>query len=253
MGRVAAVLLSAMVLLRAETPSPTLENNGKPLQVAAVCKQDDLQHLGLTCSEDEPCRLFLELSAVEAVGGRLFLAGNIHTETLTLSSMLLASADGGKTWTEPYDRVRFATLEQIQFIDMEYGWISGSTMGALPRDPFFLLTSDGGKTWRLRPLFEEPHGGSIDRFRFDSRKSGTLLLAPAGGNYEMYESMTGGESWELKQVSPKPLKMTEGRPAGDAGWRLRPNARSHSYDVEMKETAGWQRVVSFLVNVGVCK
>lgn len=253
MARFAGLLLSALALLRADTAPAQLENNGKPMRVPAVCRQDDLQSLGLTCTEDEPCPLYLELSAVESAGSRLFLAGNLHTPTVTLSSMLLASADGGKTWTEPYDRVRFAALEQIQFIDMEYGWIAGATMGALPRDPFFLLTSDGGKTWRLRPVFEETHGGSIDRFWFDSRKSGTVLLTPNGGNYEMYESMTGGESWNLKEVASKPLKLAQAKSAGNSGWRLRANAKSHSYDVEIKETAGWQRVASFLVEVGTCK
>src|ERR1051326_4477923 len=235
MARFASIVLAALTLARADTAPSQIENNGKPMRVPVACKQEDVQSLGITCTEDEPCPLYLELSAVESVGGRLFLAGNIHTPALTLYSILLGSADGGRTWTEPYDRVRFSALEQIQFIDMEYGWISGATLGSLPRDPFFLLTSDGGKTWRLRPLFDETHGSSIERFWFDSRKSGALLLTPNGGSYEMYETMTGGESWTLKEVSSKPLKLPQGRPAGDAGWRLRPNARSHSYDVEIKE------------------
>ena len=253
MARLASLLFATVVLLGADTAPAQLENTGKPMRVPMNCKLEDLQSLGLTCTEEEPCPLYLELSVVESSGARLYLAGNIHTPTVTLSSILLGSADRGKTWTEPYDRVRFSALEQIQFIDMEYGFISGATMGALPRDPFFLLTSDGGKTWRLRPLFDETHGGSIERFWFESRKSGALLLTPNGGSYEMYESMTGGESWELKQVASKPLKLVQARPPGDAGWRLRPNSRNHSYDVENKEANGWQRVASFLVELGACK
>ena len=199
MPRFACLLLASLAFARADTAPVQLDNNGKPMQVPAVCNQSDLQSLGLTCSESEPCPLYLELGAIEAVGGRLVLAGNIHTPTWTISSILLSSVDGGKTWTEPYDRVRFSALEQIQFIDMEYGWISGAAIGALPRDPFFLLTTDGGKTWHFRPLFEETHGGSIERFSFDSRKSGILLLTPNGGSYEMYQSMTGGESWSLRK------------------------------------------------------
>ena len=244
-----AVLLIAAALLRADT----LEYSGKPLRVPAACKQDDLQSLGLTCSEDEPCPLYLELSAVESVGNRLFLAGNIHTPMFTVSSILLGSTDAGHTWSELHDRIRFSALEQIQFFDMEYGWISGAVIGALPRDPFFLLTTDGGKTWNFRPLFEETHGGSIDHFRFDSRQSGTLLLTPNGGSYEMYNTMTGGESWTLKEVSSKPLKMPEARGAAESGWRLRPNSRNRSYDIENKAAGGWQKVTSFLVEVGVCK
>jgi hypothetical protein len=249
MPRLPTLLLAAATLL----PAQQLVNNGKPMRISAECKQDDLQYLGLSCSEDEPCPAYLELNAVEAVGSRIFLAGNIHTSTVTLSSILLASADDGKTWMEPYDRVRFAALEQIQFIDFQNGWISAAIIQTLPRDPFFLLTSDGGKTWRNRPLFDEPHGGSIEHFWFDSRNTGALLLTPIGRSYEMYESMTAGESWSLKQVSTKPLALPHTRALGASGWRLRPNSRSHSYDVEIKEASGWQRVASFLVDAGVCK
>src|ERR1700676_3904097 len=128
MVRFASLLLATLAMLRADNPPVPLENNGKPMRVPAACKQEDMQSLGLTCTEDEPCPLYLELSAVEPVGSRLFLAGNIHTPTVTLSSILLGSSDGGRTWTEPYERVRFSALEQIQFIDMEYGWISGATL-----------------------------------------------------------------------------------------------------------------------------
>lgn len=248
--RLAALLLAAATLAAAQQQ---LVNSGKPLRVSAECNKDHLESLGLSCSGDEPCPAYLELSAVEAAGARIFLAGNIHTSTATLSSILLASDDSGKTWSEPYERVRDAALEQIQFIDFQYGWISGAIVQTLPRDPFFLLTADGGKTWHNRPLFEESHGGSIERFWFDSRTTGTLLLTPVGRSYEMYESMTGGESWALKQVSSKPLVLPHARPPGDSGWRLRPNARSHAYDLETKEASGWQRVASFLLDAGVCK
>src|SRR5579864_8774696 len=122
MPRLTTLLLAATALL----PAQQLVNNGKPMRISAECKQDDLQSLGLSCSEDEPCPAYVELSAVEAVGSRIFLAGNIHTSTVTLSSILLASADDGKTWTEPYERIRFAALEQIQFFDFQHGWISAA-------------------------------------------------------------------------------------------------------------------------------
>jgi len=54
----------------------------------------------LTCSEDEPCDVFLELASVEGVGSTIFAAGNLHTVTTTLYGVLLASGDGGKTWTK---------------------------------------------------------------------------------------------------------------------------------------------------------
>ena len=52
--------------------------------------------------------MFLELSNVEAAGNKIFLAGNLHTPTTTLYSILLATEDAGKTWIEPHPRIRFA-------------------------------------------------------------------------------------------------------------------------------------------------
>ena len=45
-------------------------------------------------------------------------------------AILLASDDGGKTWTEPVPRLRAAALDQIQFIDLQTGWISGQNLSA---------------------------------------------------------------------------------------------------------------------------
>lgn len=253
MARLVVLVSAAIAALHAYTPAPSLENTGKPMRVPFVCDANSLDTLGLTCTQDEPCPMYLELSAADAAGERVFIAGNIHTSAATVESILLGSSDRGKTWAEPYDRVRFAALDQIQFVDGESGWISGAVIQPLPRDPFFLLTTDGGKTWRQRPVFEEMHQGGIDRFWFESPKTGLLFLTPVGGTYETYESQTGGESWVLKQSSSKPLALERSRPAGDRNWRVRADARTHSYHVEIKESSGWQRVASFLVDVGACK
>src|SRR4029077_12522453 len=126
-----------------------------------ACPADDVDRFGLTCSEDEPCDVFLELASAEGVGSTIFAAGNLHTVTTTLYGVLLMSGDGGKTWTEPIPRIQGAALDQVQFADFQHGFASGVTEEPLARDPFFLTTADGGKTWRRRPLFNETHYGSI--------------------------------------------------------------------------------------------
>lgn len=251
MGRVAALFAACLAAAYGEAPA-NLENNGKPMRVALACQQELLQPLGLTCSEDEPCPLYLELSAIGSTGVRVFVAGNIHTNVLTVSSILLGSADGGKTWTEAYERIPYASLEQMQFLGLGNGWISGSVIQTLPRDPFFLLTTDGGKSWKRQPVFEDSHDGSVEKFSFESATSGTAIVSAEGGKYELLDTMTGGDSWALKQVSSTPL--TLGRAAAaNAGWRLRTDAKSRSYDVESREGNGWQRIASFAVNIGACK
>ena len=227
------------------------------MRVTAQCKGEDVLVLGLTCSQDDPCPLFLELSDVEMVNNRLFVSGNLHTATATLESILLGSEDLGKTWTEPFERLPGAGMDNLQFIDFETGWVSGQIQQTLPRDPFLLITTDGGKSWRKRPVSGETRVGAIEEVHFDSRTNGLLLLdkiqsGENGMRHELYETMTGGESWSLKQVSNKPIPWKY--PKERAGeWRLRADGPTKSYKVERQQAGKWQSVASFLVSAGECK
>src|SRR5450631_3794974 len=123
-----------------------LENSGKPMVAPFHCTEEDIRSAGLGCSQQDPCPVYLELSAVESTGIRIFAAGNIHTATATLYTMLLGSEDNGRTWREVHERVRGAGLDHIQFADVETGWASGLSFSPLPQDPFLLMTPDGGTT-----------------------------------------------------------------------------------------------------------
>jgi hypothetical protein len=242
--------LAFITFLGAQT---TLENTGKPLRVPFECTEADTQAASLSCSDDEPCAVFVELNNVEAAGNKIFIAGNLHTSTATLYSVLLATEDSGKTWIEPYPRVRFAGLDQIQFFDFQNGWISGANLQSTPRDPFLLLTTDGGKTWRQRPIFDEARVAVIERFWFDSRENGSLLIDARLDNnmHELYETRTGGESWSMKQATASPIAFQPA--AKTSGWRLRTDAATHSFDLEKSDGSHWQKIAGFLVNVGACK
>jgi hypothetical protein len=253
------LLIAVCGFLPAQTPSPKtiLENTGKPMKVTADCKAEEVLVLGLTCSQEDPCPLFLELSDVELVNDRLFVSGNLHTGPATLESILLMSHDLGKTWTEPVDRIPGSGLDEIQFIDFEAGWVSGQIQQTLPRDPFLLLTTDGGKTWRKRTVSGETRVGAVERFYFTTRTSGLLLLdkiqsGENGMRHELYESMTGGESWSLRQVSPTPIPFRYPK-TQSADWRVRADAASKSYRIERRQGERWQTVASFLISAGECK
>ncbi|HUA18106.1 MAG TPA: hypothetical protein VMB25_05130 [Bryobacteraceae bacterium] len=246
------LLLLAATLLNAQTP---LQNNGKPIQVPYECVSDELEAAGLSCNEDNPCQVYLELANLEAVGNKIFLTGDLHTSDTTLSSVLLASEDGGVTWTEPAARMRYSGLDQIQFIDPQNGWISGANLQSAPRDPFLLITTDGGKTWRERPLFEESRVAAIEKFWFDSPENGSLLVDATldNGKHELYETKTGGESWAIELASASPIKFAHGR-TGERVWRLQPDAATHSYAIEKTEGGGrWHKAASFLVSIASCK
>ena len=252
MLRSSALLLAMTVVALAQV---SLENTGKPMHIAFECTEVDMQASGLACPDEEPCPVYLELTNIEAVGNKLFLPGNLHTPTTTIYSILLSTDDAGKTWSEPHTRIPLAGLDQIQFIDFQNGWISGANLQGAPRDPFLLITTDGGKTWRQRPVYEDSRLGVIERFWFDSPQQGTMLVdARLESNVrELYETRTGGESWSLRQASADPIRFPKTKDAGSAGWRIRADSSTKSYAVEKSEGQRWQKVASFLVHVGSCK
>ena len=128
--RLAAVLLFACAVEAQSLPSPEpadppkseaktpelLRNEGKPMTVGFACTDDDMQWAGMSCTEEEPCPVYIELSEIETVGNRIIVLGNIHTESTTLDSLLLSSEDGGATWQEPYERMR-GHVDSLQFGD----------------------------------------------------------------------------------------------------------------------------------------
>ena len=236
-------------------PSPMVYD-GKPIRVPVTCTEEDIQSLGMSCSADHPCAVYLELSALEVLAGRMVVAGNLHTDSATLSSIVLSSEDSGKTWTETHPRIRQAALDQMQFFDLASGWISGQIIASLPRDPFFLVTIDGGKTWRQRSVFADPHLGSIEKFRFSSATEGRVLVDRAqsgeGGRYALLESKTGGDSWSIRQITTQPPPNLRMESVPSAAWRLQASNVTKAYQIEKREAARWSPVAAFAVQAGSC-
>src|SRR5689334_8325002 len=124
-GRAVALLLSVFltVSLPAAAADP-IRNTGEPMKIPFQCTDDDISQAGLTCSQESPCPVYVELTAVAALGSKLFAAGNLHTESTTLYSLLLRSDDGGEGWTEPVARTRGAGVELSQCDDFDTGWVT---------------------------------------------------------------------------------------------------------------------------------
>lgn len=262
MRQLAAILLLYSAYGQTEPPAaapaepPALHYDGKPMQVPATCTEDDIQSLGLSCTAESPCAVYLELSGLEVLAGRMVVMGNLHTDAATLSSIVLASEDGGTTWAESHPRIRQAALDQMEFFDLANGWISGQVVGALPRDPFFLVTNDGGKTWKKVNVFSDPHVGSIEKFHFTSGSDGKVLVdrgqAGEGGRYALLESRTGGDSWGILQITSEAPKNVKFDRTPSVAWRLRANAATKAYQVEKREGAKWTAVAAFQVRTGSC-
>ncbi len=236
---------------------PALLAAQEPVRVEYACPPADIERFGLTCSEQEPCDVFLELAAAEGVGSTIFAAGNLHTVNATLYGVLLVSGDGGQSWREPNPRIPAAALDQIQFPDFQHGWISGVTLDPLAHDPFFLVTSDGGKTWRRRPVFNETHYGSIQQFWFDSAKSGELILERPQGStsvYEAYETTNGGDTWTILESGSRSPRLSKAPAKDAASWRVRADATSKTNRIERRNArGGWETLARFTVRAGACK
>ena len=233
-----------------------LENQGRPMAVPFECTEDDIAWAGLSCTEQEPCPAYFELAAAEPLGNKLVVAGNIHSEAVTLYSVLLASDDGGKLWHEAYERIRGAGLDHIQFLDLANGWVSGEALSPLPQDPFFLITADGGMNWKQEAVLEEGEPGSIQQFYFTSKDMGSVIIDRGEGSeqerYGLYESPNGGRTWNVKQLSRKPLSLN--RPEErDKDWRVRAERGTQSFRIERRQGDRWSVVASFAVSAGVCK
>lgn len=241
---------------KAEEQPVVIRNEGKPMLVPFQCTDDDMDWAGMSCSEEDPCPVYLEISAIDAVGNRVIALANIHSEATTLYSVLLASEDGGATWREVYERMRGTGFDHIQFIDFQHGWISGQTLVPVPRDPFMLLTEDGGKSWRMVPVFHEGGGGAIQQFWFSSPTSGELVVdrmeSADASRYELYETPNGGDTWMIRRTSDDPIAIKK-TGMTDSGWRVRADARTKSFVIEKQHGERWNAAASFLVTIGSCK
>ncbi len=257
-GRISLVAVLAALLATAADEPVLLKYTGEPLKVPYQCAEDELQSVGLLCNDEEPCAIYLELASIAPLGRKLYLAGNLHANSGTLTSILLGSDDGGITWREPSPRIRMAGLGQMQFYDLEHGWVVGESQYPLPHDPFFLVTSDGGATWRNRPLTEDGGPGSISRFWFDSFRHGEMILdagrSSPSGRYITYESETSGESWMIRSTSDKMPKISRA-PAilENENFRLKPDAKGKLYEVQKRAGERWEPVASFAIEVASCK
>jgi len=237
---------------------PVLENSGKPMVVPFECTTEDIQWAGLTCTQDDPCPVYLELTAAASAGDRFYAAGNIHSSSVTLYSILLGSDDAGRTWRETHPRIRAAGLDWLQFTDSSSGWAAGQLLFPLPQEPFVLRTTDGGKTWSEQIVFNENaenHFGSVQLFHFTSPTAGALVVDRGEGSdterYALFESSNGGETWSIKEEGGKPLRLKSSPPPAE--WRVRADGPTSSFHLERRLGDRWISRASFAVKLGACK
>lgn len=225
-----------------------------PFSIPFTCNEDQMQFTGAVCSPSEPCPIYVELNTIFAQRDQIFIAGNLHTDSATFSSILLASADAGLSWKEPVERLQGRAFDQIQFADAQHGWAAGETQNPLPRDPFVELTTDGGNTWREYAVSEEGTPGAVVRFWFDSARHGELIVdagrAAAGGRYQVYESETGGTSWTLHSKTDDMPKQPVAHEPTDV--RIRPAKDGKTLAIETLAGTVWHSQTSIPIEAARC-
>ncbi len=245
--------LGLLVLISAAVPASPAP--GRPPQhLSFNCRPEDISAAGLDCPSQSPCPVYLELNGIDSSESSIIAAGDFHTDRATLASVLLASTDEGKTWSEPFERIPLTTLDHVQFAGLGHGWVSGWTGNSLPQNPFLLATTDGGKTWRKLPIGDDATTGSISRFRFDSPNVGSLIVDTAGGaHHQLFQTIDGGESWELQREADRPISLPHtASPPPDSVWRLRADAAAKAYVIEHHADRGWEPVSRILLSAGAC-
>jgi hypothetical protein len=240
-----------------EQKAADYEYTGEPIRLSLDCSNDDMAMFGLVCSAERPCPVYLELTSVDFMKGRLAVVGNLHGESNTMYSVLLVSEDGGLSWSEPFERLPHSGLDKVHFHDDTHGWAQGHVLDGGPHDPFFLLTTDGGKIWRRRSVFDDERSVVIERFWFDSDRSGGLLVdrlreGENGARYERYETMTGAESWMIREVSTTPIRVRRTRMQVRNDWRVIADEKTGAWQIQKEGDTGWNTISEFQIETGLC-
>lgn len=102
----------------------------------------------------------------------------------------------------------------------------------------------------------EPAPGAVQQFRFDSRQHGLAVLdrlnkGESGMRYQVYESMTGGESWMLQRLTDQPVSLKV--PDRSRPFRIRVDGATKSHKIERRNGPSWSPVASFSIASGECR
>ena len=153
------------------------------------------------------------------------------------ADVVASTADGGATWTKRvFSPGQYGSLTDVDFVDADYGWMSGDwrSAGARNATPALLFTTDGGTTWKARRL----PGGRLDGVDFVDRLHG-WVTTEAG---EILVTADGGHTWERRNLGLRAQWVDLRVMTPDDAWAL--VARPTSDSILLRTTDGgrnWTR------------
>ncbi len=241
----------------AEAAYSELMYKGDPLIITLACTYDHLAQTEIACSIVTPCKLFLELTAIEAIGKSVFVVGNVRTISATVASIVLLSENGGINWHEPIDRYPGSTFEHVQFVNKTHGWVAGQQQFDSSSKPLLLSTHNAGKRWQRHSVSQDDeHTGTILDVHFDSKEHGLMIINrgfSAVDPFALYESMNGGRSWLIRQITDrKPTLRNRRIVPSSPNWRIREDLHATNYRIEQCNTKSWDVKSRFAIDIGTC-
>lgn len=85
----------------------------------------------------------------------------------------------------------------------------------------------------------------------------TLIIDHGAGSdtdrYELFESNDGGDTWNIRESSARPIRLKLPSAAPLPEWRARADGPSKSFHVEHRQGQKWSSVAAFAVTLGACK
>ena len=220
------------------------------------CERIDFGAIGLACNERSPCPLSLELTATAGAGPVVVVAGQIRSPELTIASIALRSADGGRTWQEPVERTLAAGFEQVVFADPTHLLLGGMEGEPPSAEPLLFVSEDGGLTWERRRFFDEDsrRGGAVIALIFDDVRHGFAVverLSSVGDPFETYETRDGGRSWSIVSISAERPTLPAERNPAPVAWRLVDS--DEGFTLERLEQQQWTPQAEFPSDLGECR
>jgi len=122
-----------------------------------------------------------------------FIAAATNADPAQSSALILATSDGGKTWTNAWQSTRpFELSWKIAFPTRDVGYVTIQTYNPDPtvKERFVAKTTDGGKTWSEMPLVSD-HKVREFGVGFLDAKTGWVGAVPNG-----FETNDGGATWK---------------------------------------------------------
>jgi hypothetical protein len=222
--RAAAMVLLAMI------PSACKRAAVEPSAPAVRFQTDsfDLDGIGWMSEQADEGGVDLDVSGLSAIDKDVaFLFGGVRVPAGTIRSVLLRTADGGKTWREVMPPVLGSELTHVAFTDELHGWALALWTVEGPGTMLLFGSMDGGRTWRQLTEIQRsachavPDGWPLTMTFLDASK-GEIAVAYAGESasiedssrvIETHVSDDGGSTWNMVRRATRSLSPEETAPA----------------------------------------